>query len=126
WNSPHRRCRVEEWQLLVRDDQLAHIGVVDDELELEVIDRHLGLGAWRVVVDARSPSAELLRTGEGILLVTSSGETLLSGPTRPSERQRDVGSDTITFTGVSDPAALRRLSRPRPAPDLPGPRAPQP
>src|SRR5690606_18594799 len=119
WNSPHRRCRVEEWQLLVRDDQLAHIGVVDDELELEVIDRHLGLGAWRVVVDARSPSAELLRTGEGILLVTSSGETLLSGPTRPSERQRDVGSDTITFTGVSDTAVLSRLCWPRPAQDIP-------
>lgn len=110
---------MEEWQLLVRDDQLAHIGVVDDELELEVIDRHLGLGAWRVVVDARSPSAELLRTGEGILLVTSSGETLLSGPTRPSERQRDVGSDTITFTGVSDTAVLSRLCWPRPAQDIP-------
>lgn len=109
-----------EWLLLVRDEALQHIGVVEDDYALEAVERHLGLGAWKVEVAADGPGAELLRAGAGVLLVDSeTGETLVSGPIRPQETQRAVDGYTLTVSGVTDTALLSRLCWPKPGQDIP-------
>lgn len=109
-----------EWLLLVRDENLQHIGVIEDDYALEAVERHLGLGAWKVEVAADGPGAELLRAGAGILLVDSAtGETLVSGPTRPQETQHSVDGYTLAVSGVTDTALLGRLCWPRPTQDIP-------
>ncbi len=104
-----------EWQLWVRDHQRRWLGIVDDDVDFTATSRHLALGAWRVTVDASSPSADLLRAGEGIALLDESGHVLLSGPKRPMERTHTSGAEnTLTFSGVDDTAQLARIVYPSP------------
>lgn len=111
---------MDEWSLLVRDENLDHIGVIEDDYALEAIERHLALGAWKIDLAADGPGAELLRAGAGILLVDSAtGETLVSGPIRPQETQRAADGHTLSVSGVTDTAALGRLCWPRPGQDIP-------
>ncbi|GAA4911221.1 siphovirus ReqiPepy6 Gp37-like family protein [Streptomonospora salina] len=111
----------EEWSLLVRDTDLSLMGLVEEDTALEAVERHLELGAWKVTVPADSPSAELLRAGAGILLLDGDGNTLLSGPRRPLERDADGEDDTLTINGVTDTAAaLARTCWPDPATLIPG------
>lgn len=99
-----------DWRVLVRDETRTIIGEIDDEQELEVNVRHLEAGAWKVVLDASSASAELLEVGEGILFEVD-GTIRLSGPKRPHTTEvseEDGGRGTITFNGESD-SAIRRV-----------------
>jgi hypothetical protein len=104
------------WQLWVRDRDRRWLGVVDDEHSLSVTRRHLALGAWQVVVQAGSQSADLLLEGSGIVLLDHDGDVLFSGPKRPLDRTHDGDPDgnTVTFAGVDDTACLSRIVYPSP------------
>lgn len=99
-----------DWRILVRDATRTVTGEIDDEIDLDVQIRHLDSGAWKLVLDAGSQSAELLDEGEGILFVVD-GDVRLSGPKRPQKTEvteSDGGRGQITVTGVSDAASPRR------------------
>lgn len=110
-----------EWQVLVRDADRRIIGEVTGENELEVIDRHLAVGAWKVTVDAASHDAALLREGAGIVFLRD-GQIAFSGPTRQVERAQsadDGGVGTLTASGACDKAWLSRLVWPVPGTAIP-------
>jgi hypothetical protein len=94
---------VDDWIIGVRDVDHNMIGEIDDEQELEIRDRHLSHGAWKIVVD---------------------GRTVFSGPTTRMVSEvtddnagtdRPDGAETTTFTGISDTSAFRRIIYPRSA-----------
>ncbi|RFS82730.1 hypothetical protein D0T12_25145 [Actinomadura spongiicola] len=110
-----------EWQVLVRDADRRVIGEVTGENDLEVIDRHLAVGAWKVTVDAASHDAALLREGAGIVFLRD-GEIAFSGPTRQIERVQsadDGGVGTLIASGACDKAWLSRLVWPVPGTAIP-------
>ncbi|WP_456238153.1 Gp37-like protein [Nocardiopsis codii] len=111
-----------EWTVRVRDHERNMIGEIDDEQELEIRDRHLGHGAWKLVVDADTDSAALLEEGDGIVFEVN-GRTVFSGPTNRHVSEvtddnagtnRPGGAETTTFTGISDTSAFRRTIYPAP------------
>ncbi|WP_304454447.1 hypothetical protein [Nocardiopsis sp. YSL2] len=71
---------MDEWVIRVRNANREMIGEIDDEQELEIRDRHLAHGAWKIVVDADTDSAALLEEGNGIAFEVN-GRTVFSGPT---------------------------------------------
>ncbi|MFE7462425.1 Gp37-like protein [Nocardiopsis terrae] len=110
---------MEEWTIRVRNAAREMIGEIDDEQELEIHDRHLDHGAWKIVVDADTDSAQLLEEGAGIQFEID-GQVVFSGPINRlvSEITDDAGADnpdgaeTSTFTGLSDTSAFRRIIYP--------------
>ncbi|WP_160051299.1 hypothetical protein [Nocardiopsis sp. FR26] len=113
---------MDEWTIRVRDANREMIGEIDDEQELEIRDRHLGHGAWKIVADADTDSAALLEEGDGIVFEIN-GQTVFSGPiTRhvaevsddEAGTDRPDGAETVTFTGISDTSAFRRIIYPDP------------
>jgi hypothetical protein len=112
---------VDEWVIRVRNADRNMIGEIDDEQELEIRDRHLSHGAWKIVVDADTESAALLEEGDGIVFEVN-GRTVFSGPTTRMVAEvtddnagtdRPDGAETTTFTGISDTSAFRRIIYPR-------------
>ncbi|MFV2198468.1 siphovirus ReqiPepy6 Gp37-like family protein [Nocardiopsis sp. LOL_012] len=113
---------MDEWVLRVRDANRNMIGEIDDEQELEIRDRHLGHGAWKLVMDSGTESAALLEEGHGIVFETG-GRTVFSGPTTRfvaetttdnAGTNRPEGAETVTATGISDTSAFRRIIYPDP------------
>ncbi|QVJ00320.1 hypothetical protein KGD82_16285 [Nocardiopsis eucommiae] len=110
---------MDEWVIRVRNADREMIGEIDDEQELEIHDRHLDHGAWKIMVDADTDSAQLLEEGAGIQFEVD-GQVVFSGPIDRlvSEITDDAGTDnpdgaeTSTFTGISDTSAFRRIIYP--------------
>ncbi|MDT0451874.1 siphovirus ReqiPepy6 Gp37-like family protein [Streptomyces hesseae] len=112
-----RRYRVD-----VRDAALRRVGQIDSYTSLDVIVRHLDVGAWTLVLPADHPHAHLFATGgHGVMIWSDDAtEPLLTGPLTSIRDNWSATGGTLTFSGVCDNAALAtRLAFPDPtrAPD---------
>ncbi|GAA0423902.1 siphovirus ReqiPepy6 Gp37-like family protein [Streptomyces luteireticuli] len=110
-----RRYRVD-----VRDAALRRIGQIDSYTSLDVIVRHLDVGAWTLALPADHPHARLLTIGGGVVIwAEGSPRPLLTGPVTAvrHEWSNSTGTDGLmTVTGVCDNHTLAgRLAFPDPA-----------
>ncbi|REE95153.1 siphovirus ReqiPepy6 Gp37-like family protein [Thermomonospora umbrina] len=106
---------MDAWRVLVRGAGREYLGEITTDHELEVIDRHLAVGSWKITVGAGGKDAELLREGAGIVLIRD-GEIAFSGPTQLLERVHNAdegGIGTLTASGPCDMAWLSRLVWPQ-------------
>ncbi|WP_370421946.1 siphovirus ReqiPepy6 Gp37-like family protein [Streptomyces sp. QH1-20] len=108
-----RRYRVD-----VRDAALRRIGQIDSYTSLDVIVRHLDVGAWTLVLPADHPHARLFTAGgQGVMIWSDDApEPLLTGPVTGIRHDWSNNGGTLTFSGVCDNAPLAaRLAFPDPA-----------
>lgn len=100
-------------RVYVRDAALARIGQVTDYTSLTVVPRFNAIGAISMDVSADSDSAPLLIEGNGLIVKTAAGETVLSGPIRTPDWSRsssDSGGGKLTVGAVSDDEILSRYT----------------
>lgn len=100
-------------RVYVRNSTLQRIGQVTDHTDLTVVPRFNAIGAMTLTVSADSPSAPLLVEGNGLIVKTPSGETVLSGPIRTpdwSRSESDAGAGKLTVGAVSDDEILARYT----------------
>lgn len=98
-------------RVYVRDTALRRIGQVADYTSLTVIPRHNAVGAYTMEISADSDKTGLLVEGNGLIIRTAAGETVMSGPIRTVDWQRsssDGGSGKLTVSGVDDTELLAR------------------
>jgi hypothetical protein len=100
-------------RVYVRDSTLQRLGQVSDYTDLTVVPRFNAIGAMTMAISADSPSAPLLVEGNGLIVKTASGETVLSGPIRTpdwSRSESDAGSGKLTIGAISDEELLSRYT----------------
>lgn len=103
----------DQLRVYIRDDTLARIGQVDDYTSLTVIPRHNAVGAFTMEISADSPKANLLVEGNGLIITTARGDTVMSGPIRTPDWSRsagDGGEGKLTVGGVDDNELLARYT----------------
>lgn len=100
-------------RVYARDAALQRIGQVTDHTDLTVVPRYNAIGAMTMSISADSPMAPLLVEGNGLIVKTATGQTVLSGPIRTPDWQRsesDSGSGRLTIGAVSDDEILARYT----------------
>lgn len=108
-----RRYRVD-----VRNAALQRIGQIDSYTSLDVIVRHLDVGAWTLVLPADHPHARLFTAGgHGVMIWSDDAPVpLLTGPVTGIRHDWSNNGGTLTFSGACDNAPLAaRLAFPDPA-----------
>lgn len=100
-------------RVYVRDSALKRIGQVADYTDLTVVPRFNAIGAISMSISADSPSAPLLIEGNGLIVKTPGGQTVMSGPIRTpdwSRSESDAGSGKLTIGAISDDEILARYT----------------
>lgn len=100
-------------RVYVRDASLARLGQIDDYTALTVVPRFNAVGAYTLEVSADSDKAPLLVEGNGIIIRTAGGDTVMSGPIRTVDWSRsssDGGSGKLTVGGVDDTSLLAQYT----------------
>lgn len=100
-------------RVYVRNSTLARIGQVTDYTSLTVVPRFNAIGAISMEVSADSDSAPLLVEGNGLIVKTAAGKTVLSGPIRTPDWSRsssDSGGGKLTVGAISDDEVLARYT----------------
>lgn len=100
-------------RVYARDSTLQRIGQVTDHTDLTVVPRFNAIGAMTMTISADSPMAPLLVEGNGLIVKTATGQTVMSGPIRTPDWQRsesDSGSGRLTIGAVSDDEVLARYT----------------
>lgn len=100
-------------RVYIRNAALARVGQVDDYTSLTVVPRHNAIGSWALEISADSDKADLLVEGNGVIITTASGDTVMSGPIRTPDWSRSVGdggSGKITVGGVDDTTLLAQYT----------------
>jgi hypothetical protein len=100
-------------RVYVRNSTLQRIGQVADYTNLTVISRHNAVGAITMEISADSSSAPLLVEGNGLIIKTPTGHTVMSGPIRTpdwSRSESDAGGGKLTVGAVSDDEILARYA----------------
>jgi len=100
-------------RVYVRDAGLHRLGQVADYTQLTVVPRYNAVGAYTLEVSADSDKAPLLVEGNGLIIRTASGDTVMSGPIRTVDWSRsasDGGSGKLTVGGVDDTALLAQYT----------------
>lgn len=100
-------------RVYVRNSTLQRIGQVADYTNLTVVPRHNAIGSMSLEISADSPSAPLLIEGNGLIVKTPTGETVLSGPIRTpdwSRSESDSGAGRLTVGAISDDEVLARYT----------------
>lgn len=94
---------LDDWQVLVRDQNGARIGELED-YRLEFTLRHNDVGAWTVSCGAGSV-LDGVGHGGGVVVVRG-GATVFSGSLRVPSYRRSRGVETLTYSGDDDLALL--------------------
>lgn len=100
-------------RVYVRDASLARLGQVDDYTSLTVMARFNAVGAYTLEISADSSKAPLLVEGNGLIIRTAAGDTVMSGPIRTVDWSRssgDGGSGKLTVGGVDDTSVLAQYT----------------
>ncbi|MEU8623327.1 siphovirus ReqiPepy6 Gp37-like family protein [Streptomyces sp. NPDC048669] len=100
-------------RVYVRNAALARVGQVDDYTSLTVVPRYNAIGAFTMEISADSSKASILTEGNGLIIRTGAGDTVLSGPMRTvdwSRSESDAGSGKLTISGVDDTALLTQYT----------------
>ncbi|MGV9278048.1 siphovirus ReqiPepy6 Gp37-like family protein [Streptomyces griseosporeus] len=100
-------------RVYVRDAALARIGQVDDYTSLTVVPRFNTVGAFTQEISADSAKAALLAEGNGLIIRTAAGDTVMSGPIRTVDWSRtagDGGTGKLTVGGVDDTSLLAQYT----------------
>lgn len=100
-------------QVYVRDPALKRIGQIDDYTSLTVVPRHNAVGAFTMEISADSKNADLLTEGNGLIIRTATGDTVMTGPIRTPDWSRsssDGGAGKLTVGGVDDTALLTQYA----------------
>ncbi|WP_329376021.1 siphovirus ReqiPepy6 Gp37-like family protein [Streptomyces sp. NBC_01483] len=100
-------------RVYVRDASLARIGQVDDYTSLTVVPRFNAVGAYSLEISADSDRVPLLVEGNGLIIRTAAGDTVMSGPIRTVDWSRssgDGGSGKLTVGGVDDTSVLAQYT----------------
>src|SRR4051812_22742158 len=100
-------------RVYVRDTSLQRLGQIAEYTQLTVIPRFNAVGAYTLEVSADSDKAPLLVEGNGLIIRTASGDTIMSGPIRTVDWSRsasDGGSGKLTVGGVDDTALLAQYT----------------
>lgn len=100
-------------RVYVRDAGLHRLGQVADYTQLTVVPRFNAVGAYTLEVSADSDKAPLLVEGNGLIIRTADGDTVMSGPIRSVDWSRsasDGGSGKLTVGGVDDIALLAQYT----------------
>ncbi|MET9445341.1 siphovirus ReqiPepy6 Gp37-like family protein [Streptomyces sp. NPDC006610] len=100
-------------RVYVRGSTLQRIGQVTDYTSLTVVPRFREIGAITMEIAADSPSAPKLVEGNGLIVKTADGQTVLSGPIRTvdwSRSESDAGGGKLTVGAVSDDEILARYT----------------
>jgi hypothetical protein len=100
-------------RVYVRDSTLHRLGQVADYTDLTVVPRFNAIGAMTMTISADSPSAPLLVEGNGLIVKTAAGQTIMSGPIRTpdwSRSESDAGSGKLTIGAISDEELLARYT----------------
>ncbi|MFD8839866.1 siphovirus ReqiPepy6 Gp37-like family protein [Streptomyces griseofuscus] len=101
------------FRVYVRDSSLHRLGQVADYTSLTVIPRYNAVGAFTLEVSADSDKAPLLVEGNGLIIRTADGTTVMSGPIRTVDWSRsssDGGSGKLTVGGVDDTTVLSQYT----------------
>jgi hypothetical protein len=100
-------------RVYARNSSLQRVGRIGDYTNLTVVPRHNAIGAMTMEISADSPNAPLLVEGNGLIVKTATGETVLSGPIRTPDWGRstsDSGSGKLTIGAISDDELLARYT----------------
>lgn len=98
-------------RVYARDSTLARIGRIDDYTSLNVIPRFNAIGAFSLDIAAASAQADLLTEGNGLIIQTSRGDTVLSGPIRTVDWSRSSSEPgKLTVGGVDDTSVLAQYT----------------
>ncbi|MFJ9037998.1 siphovirus ReqiPepy6 Gp37-like family protein [Streptomyces sp. NPDC102406] len=98
-------------RVYVRSSTLERLGQVDDYTSLVVVPRFNAIGAITMEISADSDKAPLLVEGNGLIIKTPTGDTVLSGTIRTVDWSRsasDAGSGKLAVGAVSDEEVLAR------------------
>lgn len=100
-------------RVYVRDASLNRLGQIADYTQLTVVPRFNAVGAYTLEISADSDKAPLLTEGNGLIIRTADGDTVMSGPIRTvdwSRNSSDGGSGKLTVGGVDDTALLAQYT----------------
>lgn len=98
-------------KVYVRNSALQRVGQVDDYTSLNVIPRYNAIGAYTLEISADSDKAALLTEDNGLIIQTSSGDTVLSGPIRTVDWSRSATEPgKLTVGGVDDTSVLAQYT----------------
>ncbi|MBP5918674.1 hypothetical protein F3K34_43610 [Streptomyces sp. LBUM 1486] len=100
-------------RVYVRNSTLARLGQVDDYTSLTLVPRYNAIGTFSMEVSADSSKAPLLVEGNGLIIRTSDGDTVMSGPIRTVDWARsssDAGSGRLTVSGLDDTGLLAQYT----------------
>ena len=100
-------------RVYVRNSSLARLGQVDDYTSMTVMPRFNAVGAYTLEISADSDKAPLLVEGNGLIIRTADGDTVMSGPIRTVDWSRstgDGGSGKLTVGGVDDTTLLAQYT----------------
>lgn len=100
-------------KVYIRNSTLERIGQVDDYTSLSVVPRYNAISAYTMEISADSDSAPLLVEGNGLIIKTPAGDTVLSGPVRTVDWTRsssDSGGGRLTVGGLDDTEVLSRYT----------------
>ncbi|MFI9598942.1 siphovirus ReqiPepy6 Gp37-like family protein [Streptomyces sp. NPDC052043] len=100
-------------KVYIRNSTLQRLGQVSDYTSLTVVPRYNAIGAISLDLPADSPSAPLLAEGNGLIVKTAAGDTILSGPIRTvdwSRSESDAGGGQLKVGAVSDDELLARYT----------------
>ncbi|MFE4420450.1 siphovirus ReqiPepy6 Gp37-like family protein [Streptomyces sp. NPDC056817] len=100
-------------KVYVRNSTLQRLGQVSEYSSLTVVPRYNAIGAIALELPADSPSAPLLVEGNGLIVKTAGGDTVLTGPIRTVDWTRsdsDAGGGQLKVGAVSDDEILARYA----------------
>ncbi|MFJ6559982.1 siphovirus ReqiPepy6 Gp37-like family protein [Streptomyces sp. NPDC091412] len=100
-------------KVYIRNSTLQRLGQVSEYTSLTVVPRFNAIGAIALELPADSPSAPLLVEGNGLIVKTGSGDTVLTGPIRTvdwSRSESDAGGGQLKVGAVSDDEVLARYA----------------
>ncbi|MGW2724795.1 siphovirus ReqiPepy6 Gp37-like family protein [Streptomyces sp. NPDC001492] len=100
-------------RVYVRDASLARLGQISEYTQLTVVPRFNAVGAYTLEISADSDKAPLLGEGNGLIIRTADGDTVMSGPIRTVDWSRsssDGGSGKLTVGGVDDTSLLAQYT----------------
>ncbi|MFJ2110630.1 siphovirus ReqiPepy6 Gp37-like family protein [Streptomyces sp. NPDC087850] len=100
-------------RVYVRNPALERVGQIDDYTSLTVVPRYNAIGSFALEISADSNKAPLLVEGNGLIIRTTTGDLVLSGPIRTvdwSRSESDAGSGKLTVGGVDDTALLAQYT----------------
>ena len=100
-------------RVYVRDSGLNRLGQIAEYTSLTVVPRFNAVGAYTLEVSADSDKAGLLVEGNGLIIRTADGHTVMSGPIRSVDWSRsssDGGSGKLTVGGVDDTSVLAQYT----------------